>query len=130
MPMSRISLLKGKSPEYLRALSDGLDRALVETFDVPATDKFQIFHQLDANELVFDRHYLGGPRSDDFVIITIAIAKPRSTDTKQAFYRHLAAILAESPGLRPEDLMVIISASQPDEWSFSGGKMNPAAQTG
>lgn len=72
MPISRISLLKGKSPAYLRALSDSLQRALEEAFEVPPTDRFQLFHQHEANELVFDRHYLGGPRSDDFVVIAIA----------------------------------------------------------
>uniref|UniRef100_E6PQC7 4-oxalocrotonate tautomerase-like domain-containing protein n=1 Tax=mine drainage metagenome TaxID=410659 RepID=E6PQC7_9ZZZZ len=35
MPYARISLLKGKSLEYRRALSDNLHRALVEAFDVP-----------------------------------------------------------------------------------------------
>jgi len=32
MPMARISLLKGKPPAYLKALSDGVHRALVEAY--------------------------------------------------------------------------------------------------
>ena len=32
MPFARISLLKGKSPAYLKALSDGLHRALIATY--------------------------------------------------------------------------------------------------
>ena len=58
MPMSRVSLLKGKSPEYLQALSDGLHQALVEAYEVPLKDRFQIIDQHEANELVFDRDYL------------------------------------------------------------------------
>jgi phenylpyruvate tautomerase PptA (4-oxalocrotonate tautomerase family) len=121
MPMSRISLLKGKSPEYLRALSDSLQRAMEETFNVPKNDRFQIIHQHEPHELIFDRHYDGGPRSDDFVLITITTGKPRSTQVKHAFYRHLAALLAASPGIRPEDVMVVLNASQGDDWSFGGG---------
>jgi len=45
MPFTRISLIKGKSPEYLQALSDSLHQALVEAFDVPPTDRFQVIHQ-------------------------------------------------------------------------------------
>jgi hypothetical protein len=94
--MSRISLLKGKSPDYLRALSDGLHAAMVEAFNVPPTDRFQVIHQHEPNELIFDRDYEteGGPRSDDFVLIAITAGKPRGTEVKQAFYRRLVERLA------------------------------------
>jgi len=121
MPLTRISLVRGKSPEYLRALSDSLHRALVEAFEVPPDDRFQIIHQHEPGELVFDLHYLGGPRSDDFVLFQITVGRPRSTATKAAFYRRLVEGLAEVPGLRPEDVMVVISTTQLDDWSFAGG---------
>ena len=52
MPFARISLRKGKSPEYLRALSDSLHQALVEAFEVPEADRFQLIHQHEPEELV------------------------------------------------------------------------------
>jgi phenylpyruvate tautomerase PptA (4-oxalocrotonate tautomerase family) len=119
--MSRISLLKGKSPEYLRALADSLQRAMEEAFNVPKNDRFQLIHQHEPYELIVDRSYGGGPRSDDFVLIAITTGKPRSTAVKQAFYRRLVAELAESPGVRPEDVMVVVSTAQGDEWSFGSG---------
>lgn len=121
MPMSRISLLKGKPPEYIRALGDGLQQAMEESFNVPKGDRFQLVHQHEPYEMMFDRSYEGGPRSDDFVLIAITIGKPRSTELKQAFYRRLVELLAESPGLRAEDVMVVVSSSQGDDWSFGGG---------
>ncbi len=121
MPFTRITLHKGKSPDYLRAVSDSLDRALTETFDVPADDRFQAFNQLDKGEFVFDRHYLGGPRSDDFILFEVAGGKPRSTATKQAFYRRLVELLARPPGVRPEDVMIIVSLGTREDWSFSNG---------
>lgn len=129
MPMSRISLLKGKSPEYLRALADGVYHAMVEAFKVPENDRFQVIHQHEPHELIFDRHYEAGPRSDDFVLIAITAGKPRTTEVKQAFYRRLVERLAASPGLRPEDVMVVITTSQGDEWSFGGGRLS-ASLTG
>lgn len=122
MPYSRISLLKGKSPEYLRALADSLHQAMVESFNTPPTDRFQLIHQHEPHELIFDRHYEGGPRSDDFVLIAITTGKPRSTVVKQAFYAQLVRRLAEAPGLRPEDVMVVVTTALGDEWSMSGGK--------
>ena len=121
MPLTRISLIKGKSPGYVSAISDALHGALVEAFDVPPNDRFQIIEQREAHELVFDRHYLGGPRSDDFVVFAITAGRPRSAATKQAFYKKLVSLLAEAPGVRSEDVMVVINTASPEDWSFSGG---------
>ena len=122
MPMSRVSLLRGKPPEYLQALSDSLHLALVQAFEVPPDDRFQAIHQHAPGELQFDRHYLGGPRSDDFVLICVSAGRPRSAAVKQAFYRRLVDLLAEAPGLRPEDVMVVVQTSEAADWSFGGGR--------
>ena len=121
MPLARISLARGKSRAYLRALSEELHAALVESFDVPRDDMFQLIHQHDPDEMVFDPHYMGVDRSPDVVFITLATGKPRSTQTKLRFYRTLADRLALRPGIRPDDIMVVISTSQRDEWSFGKG---------
>ena len=121
MPLTRISLARGRPPDYLRALSDSLHRALVDTFEVPPDDRFQIIHQHEPGELVFDQTYLGGPRSDDFVLFQVTAGRPRSTATKTAFFQRLVERLAEAPGLRPEDVMVVISTTGIDDWSFAGG---------
>jgi len=121
MPYARISMLKEKPAEYRRALSDSLYRAMVESFNVPENDLFQIFHQLDRDELVFDRHYMGGPRSEDFVHIAITTGKPRTTEVKLAFYRRTVELLAQAPGIQPQDVMIVISTSQSEDWSFANG---------
>ncbi|MDE2129161.1 MAG: tautomerase family protein [Betaproteobacteria bacterium] len=121
MPYARISLLKGKPPAYLRAISDGLQRALVATFDVPEADCFQIFDQMEPEEFVFDRSYLCGPRSDAYVLIALTAGKPRSQQTKKDFYRRLVELLEKAPGLRREDVMVVIHMTEPEDWSFGNG---------
>jgi phenylpyruvate tautomerase PptA (4-oxalocrotonate tautomerase family) len=125
MPFARISLARGKPQAYLQALSDSLHQALVEAFDVPPADRFQLIHQHDPGEMVFDRHYLGGPRSDDFVLIAITAGRPRSADTKRRFYRRLVERLAEAPGLAPRDVMVVINTTQAEDWSFADGVALP-----
>ncbi|EJL48668.1 Tautomerase enzyme [Rhizobium sp. CF122] len=122
MPFVRISLLRGKSPDYLRAVSDSIHRAMVETFNVPATDRFQAIHQHEEGELIFDRNYLAGPRSDDFVLFAITAGKPRSTEARQTFFKRAAELLGQSPGIRPEDVMIVVTTTSPDEWSFGDGK--------
>ncbi|CAO3440626.1 tautomerase family protein [Azospirillum endophyticum] len=122
MPFTRISLLAGKSTAYLAALSDSLDRALVDCFDVPEKDRFAAIHQHRPEELIFDRTYRGGPRSDDFIVFHITTGKARSPETKARFYRRLVENLAASPGVRPEDVMVAIVNSTFEDWSFASGQ--------
>jgi phenylpyruvate tautomerase PptA (4-oxalocrotonate tautomerase family) len=121
MPLARISLTRGKSPDYRRALADNVHRALVEAFDVPADDRFQIIEELEPGALIYDRSYFAGRRSDDFVVIAITAGRPRSTAMKKQFYQRLVALLAEAPGVRPDDVMVIITTTERDGWSFSNG---------
>ncbi|MCI0483763.1 MAG: 4-oxalocrotonate tautomerase family protein, partial [candidate division NC10 bacterium] len=42
MPLVRISLRAGKPDAYRRAIGEGVHRAMVETINVPALDRFQI----------------------------------------------------------------------------------------
>lgn len=121
MPLARISLLRGKSPQYLRQLSDSVHQALVDAFEVPPDDRFQVIHQHEPGELIFDTHYLCGPRSPDYVLVAITAGRMRTTHTKRTFYRRLADLLEEKPGIRPEDVMVVIATTQADEWSFGNG---------
>lgn len=123
MPFTRISLAAGKPSSYLHAISDSIHQSLVDAFDVPAADRFQVFHQHQPFELVFDRTYMGGPRSEDFVLIAITAGRARSTATKQAFYQRLVDRLAQDPGIRKEDVMIVITTTDVSDWSFSNGVM-------
>lgn len=131
MPFVRISLLRGQSPSFLAAVSASLQQALVEAFDVPEGDCFQVFHQHERDELVFDRNYLCGPRSDNFLLIAITAGRPRPVAVKQTFYRRLTDLLSQSPGIRTEDVMVVISTTEAADWSFGRGEatMLPGEKT-
>lgn len=104
MPFVRISLLEGRTPEFVRALADGVHAALVEAFGVPPDDRFQAVHQLAREALHFDPGYLGVARSEGYVLVEITAGRPRPAAVKQATYRRLVERLAERPGIRPEDV--------------------------
>ena len=121
MPFTRISLRDGKSPAYLRAIADSLDRALVDAFEVPENDRFVVFHQHRDDELIFDRGYGGGPRSDDVILFHVTTGRTRSADTTARFFRRLVDNLQAAPGVRPEDVMIVFANSAIDDWSFGSG---------
>ena len=121
MPLVRISLLKGRSPTELRAIADGVHAALMETYAVPAEDRFQIIEQRDPGEIIYSASYLGTQRTDGLVIVHIVAGHWRDTAAKQALYAGIADKLAIDPGLRREDVQVIITSNDRPDWSFGNG---------
>lgn len=121
MPLVNISLLKGKSREHIRAIADGVHEALKEAYKVPPQDRFQHIRQYDRDDFIYDPDYLGIHRTDDVVFIHIIAGNWRDTATKQALYKGIADRLVQNPGLRREDVQIIITANERDEWSFGNG---------
>ena len=121
MPLVHISLIKGKSREYVRAIADGVQRALHETYNAPLDDRFQLIHEYERGNLIYDANYLGIRRTDDIVIVHIVAGKWRDTQTKKTFYKRMSQLLAEKPGLRPEDVQIVLSPNDRDDWSFGNG---------
>jgi phenylpyruvate tautomerase PptA (4-oxalocrotonate tautomerase family) len=121
MPLVRISLIKGKPASYLRAISQGVHRALIEAYRIPPDDFFQLIHQHERDELLYDADYLGVHRTDDIVIIHLVAGNWRDTETKQALYKAIADRLHEAPGVRREDVQIILTSNERDEWSFGNG---------
>jgi hypothetical protein len=62
---------RGKSGEYLQAVSRAVHDALVAELHMKPEDDFQLIRQHEAGEMVFTRNFRGGPRSDDWIVFTI-----------------------------------------------------------
>ncbi len=122
MPLVRIDLLRGKSAEYRRAIADGVYDAMRETIQVPENDRFEIVTEHDASGFIYDRHYLGIQRGDDFVTVQIALRRGRTTEAKQALYRRITERLKEAPGIAPEDVFITLVENGLDDWSFGKGE--------
>ena len=122
MPLVRISLREGKSEEYKKALGDGVHRAMVEAIEAPAQDRFQIITEHPASGVVFDPTYLGIQRTENIVMVQITLSTGRKPPQKRKLFKRMAEILAENPGLRPQDLMVSLVEVAWENWSFGNGE--------
>ena len=121
MPLSRISLRKGKSPATKQAILDGIYLAMRETFDVPENDRFMLVSEHEAEDFNYDANYLGIARTDDLVIIQLTVSNTRPLAKKQALYRRIVERLSDKPGLRPEDIFINLIEVLPENWSFGHG---------
>lgn len=121
MPLVRIALRQGKSAAYRAAVGDAIHRAMVETIKVPAKDRFQVITEHPADGLVYDPSYLDIARTDDVLVIQITLNAGRTVEMKRALYARIADLLAESPGVRREDVFVSLVEVPKENWSFGNG---------
>ena len=127
MPLVRISLVKGQPAALRRSIGDAVHRALVETIDVPARDRFQLLTEHEPGDLVYDSEYLCIARSDNIVIVQLTISAGRSLEKKRRLYRRIADELA-ALGLRREDVWVNLVEVAKENWSFGNGLASYAPQ--
>ncbi len=115
MPLVNISILKGKSPEYIKAVADGINSAVIETMNFPDDDRYQIIHELEPHCLQFQN------RADDRVMMHLTMRAGRSDKSKQVFYARVVENLAANPGIDPANVLITIVENHDIDWSFRDG---------
>ncbi len=121
MPLVRIALRKGTTPEYRRAVGDSIHRAMVETIKIPEQDKFQVITEHDADSLIYDPSYLGIQRSDGVIFVQITLSAGRTVDVRKALFARIAELLRQAPGVPSEDVFINLVETAKENWSFGNG---------
>ena len=120
MPLLHIAMRAGKPEAYRQAIFDGLYRAMRETLNVPEDDQFMTITEHDAANFRTGTGY-GIARSADVVYIQITVFNTRTAEQKKALFRRTAELLGESPGIRPEDVFVVVLDAAKENWSVGNG---------
>ncbi len=121
MPLVRVSLRRGKSDDYKKAIGDGVYKAMREVFNVPEEDRSVVVSEHSESEFQFSKTYLDIARSDDLVIIQITANNTRTTEQKKALFAKIAELLSRQPGLRKEDVFISLVDVPKENWSFGNG---------
>ena len=121
MPLVRISMIEGKPESYRQKVGDAVHRAMVETINVPALDRFQIITSHAKADFIYDAEYLNISRTDELIIIQITLNLGRSTEMKKAFYKRVADLLVQEVKIRPEDVLICLVEVAKENWSFGNG---------
>jgi 4-oxalocrotonate tautomerase len=122
MPLVRINHPAGKPAAFRTAISRGVYRAMLDTFNAPVDDDFQVLSESGpGTEMVRPEQYLGIKYSDDLTFIQITCNDTRTVDQKKAFYAAIADNLTRDPGLRREDILISLVEVKTENWSFGNG---------
>jgi phenylpyruvate tautomerase PptA (4-oxalocrotonate tautomerase family) len=121
MPLVRIDLRKGKSAAHKKAIGEGIYRAMRETFVVPDEDRFMVVTEHDEDGFFYSKTYLSIERTDDLVLIQLTVTNSRNVDQKKALFSRIVELLAQQPGLRPQNVFINLVEVEKENWSFGNG---------
>ncbi len=120
MPLVRIDVQKGRTPDQLRNIADTVQDVMLDVFAAPPRDRYQIITEHPVGHIIAEDTGLGLERTDGVTIIQI-FQQGRTEDQKKAVYRALAERLTPC-GVAPSDLIVSITANERADWSFGLGR--------
>jgi phenylpyruvate tautomerase PptA (4-oxalocrotonate tautomerase family) len=116
MPLVNISILKGKSPEYIKAIADGVNAAVLAKLQgFPPDDRYEIIHELEGDDLEFQN------RTQDRVMMFLIMRGGQTPEAKKAFYKQVVENLQRNPGIDPANVLITIAENHDIDWSFHDG---------
>lgn len=121
VPLLKFDLLEGKTNEEIENILDTVQEAVVEAFEVPASDRYQLVYQHKPEEMVVLDTGLGFGRSENLLVISVT-SKERSKEKKIKFYNLAAKYLKDRCGIPKQDIVINITENQDPDWSFGEGK--------
>ena len=122
MPLARIDLAQGKSPDYRRTVGEVVYDAVVAILNAPKDDRFQVITEHPPDGVIADPSYLGIRRTRDCIFIQLTLNEGRTLDQKRAFYKAVADGLHERLELRREDVFINLVEVKKENWSFGNGE--------
>ena len=121
MPLVRIDVNQGRTPEQLQALSRCIHDAIVAEYGIPERDYFHVLTEHPAGQILAQDAGLGFERSPDVVMLQIFTQAGRSQEAKQSLFAAVADRLA-AVGVAGEDVFIGYVENTAGDWSFGFGR--------
>ena len=121
MPLVVVDVLKGKTDGELTELLEAVHQAVVEAFQVPPRDRYQILQEHGPASMVIEDTGLGIDRSPNVVVVRVT-SRPRTQKQKENLYRLLRDELQRRCGIEPSDVVVAVTENTDADWSFGHGR--------
>ncbi len=115
MPIVKVEMLKGKSPEYKKTVLDCIHSGLVDSIDIEDWDRFQRINEYDKADFEMPSF-----KSDDFMIIELTLFPGRTKEQKKKAIERITENLKNSLSVDPSDVFMIIQEPPLENWGIGG----------
>jgi hypothetical protein len=121
MPLLSFDLIQGRSEDQIKRILDVTHEVMVNAFNVPKRDRYQIVREHALSQMIVDDTGLGIARTPNILVLQVT-TRPRSRTMKQNFYRSLVEKLEVACGIAPSDVVVTFVTNTDEDWSFGLGR--------
>jgi Tautomerase enzyme len=121
MPLLCFDLIAGRSENQIKRILDITHEVMVNAFNVPPRDRYQIVREHLPSRMIIEDTGLGIERTANRMVLQVT-TRLRSRAMKQAFYRSLVERRADGCGISPNDVVVTFVTNTDEDWSFGLGR--------
>ncbi|MEA5454136.1 tautomerase family protein [Sinomonas sp. JGH33] len=121
MPLVRIDVNAGRSPEQLSRISRAVHDAILAEYRIPERDYFHILTEHAPGQIVAQDAGLGFERTGGVVMIQIFTQGGRTQEAKEALFAAVARELGDA-GVAGEDVFIGYVENGAGDWSFGFGR--------
>jgi hypothetical protein len=121
MPILTFDVINGRTESQLRKMLDAAHEAVLEAFGVPRGDRYQFVTEHEPSRMIVEDTGLGIRRTQDVVVLRV-FTRPRTQESKIAFYHLLTDKLQSACSIAPSDVVVAMFVNGDEDWSFGLGR--------
>ncbi|HEY0609288.1 MAG TPA: tautomerase family protein [Chitinophaga sp.] len=121
MPFVKINLAQNLADSTKKDISLAVHEGLMEHFNIPKDDYFQVIHEIRPADLLYPDSYLNVPHSSSMVYIEITARFGRTVEMKKALYRAIAETIAARTLISANDVFIVLTEVAAENWSMGQG---------
>ncbi|HFK1710895.1 tautomerase family protein [Bacillus sp. RC92] len=122
MPFVNVYYPEGLSnKEELKKVSTSIHLSLIEHFEVPENDYFQMFFPYPSNHFFYDPYYLlegEKKRTEKIMYVSITCGPGRTINQKKSLYQSLSKAISNHLNISTADIFITLNETSAENWSF------------
>ena len=117
MPLVKVNMLKGKTPEFKKTVFDCIHEGLIDSFDIADWDRFQRIEE-------FDKTNWEAPegKTENFMIIELSIFPGRIKEQKKNAIEIITKKLCEKLKIPATDVFIVMNEPPLENWGMGGNQ--------
>ena len=115
MPLVKVEIIEGKTPEYKARLLNTIHDALVLSLAIPDDDRFQRLYELKPEN--FEHRTTV---TDKITLIELTLFPGRNREMKRDVIVEITRLLGERLSITPNDIYIIINEPPLENWGLRG----------
>ncbi|MFJ8453397.1 tautomerase family protein [Bacillus paramycoides] len=110
--------------EVLKNISECIHLSLIDYFNIPENDYFQMFLPYQPNQFFYNPYYLlerKEKRTENIIHVSITCGPGRTIKQKRELYQSISFKISECSNIKGADIFITLNETTAENWSFGQG---------